>query len=189
MITLSIASRSLGLVTPMWRFINLSNILLYFLRYNLLVFVGVCRGGFAFVWLASRRYPLSESYGCARNGHHQHTALAAQHLVIDVDAYDCVGSHSHCSLAHLVHSRVAGSNQLLLVCARATSYKVAYAGGKILQEIYAYDDFTKYHSSVLCDCSALNGGRGCQYHIFSDIVTFFCLLILKAAAADKLAQD
>ena len=113
---------------------------------------------------------LIDDYSRPGCGDHQHTVVGSEHLVVDVDAHDGVGSHPAGALCHLVHGILACIYKLILIRAGASADEVADAGCKVLDEVHSGDDFPKDYSLVFPDCVALNGRCGCKYHILSIVV-------------------
>ena len=58
-----------------------------------------------------------DNYCCSAGGYHKHRAVCTDGLVVDVDAYDGVGSHSLSTLHHLLNGGVFGFGKYFLISA------------------------------------------------------------------------
>ena len=76
------------------------------------------------IMMAVRYFLISDDYGCSAGGHHEHRAIGSDGLVVDVDAYNGIGSKSLGTLHHLLHGRILGLDKYFLVRTAAAAEKV-----------------------------------------------------------------
>src|SRR5215468_1271139 len=75
-----------------------------------------------------RRVALGHHDGRPARGYHEHRAILAHGLIVEVDADDGVGPRFPGSFDHLAHREILGPLQLPLVGSRTTADDVADAG-------------------------------------------------------------
>ena len=116
---------------------------------------------------------LIDDYSRSGRGNHQHSVVCAKHLVVDIDAHYGVCTQTAGTLSHFVHSLLTCLDQLAFIRFGTPAYKVAYARGKVLQEVNTGNNFSEDNSFVFPDCVAINGRCCCEYHI---AVNVLCVL-------------
>ena len=95
----------------------------------------------------SGTFSLSD-YNCrSAGGYHEHRAVGADGLVVDVDAYDGIGSKSLSTLHHLLHGGVLGFGKHFLISACTTAYDVADAGKQVLEHVGTDNGFTCHYTA------------------------------------------
>ena len=106
-----------------------------------------------------REYKLfhfSDNYCCSTCCYHEHRAVGTDGFIVDIDAYDGVGSHSLSTLHHLLHGGVLGFGKHFLISASTTAYDVADASKQILKHVGTDNGFTCHHTLVLADSVTFN---------------------------------
>lgn len=101
-----------------------------------------------------------DHHGGAADADHQHAAVLAHHLVVDVDAHHGVGPQRLGTLLELLEGDLPGPGQLFFVGAGATADDVADAGEQILEDVGAEDGFAHDDATVLANGLAFQGGGG-----------------------------
>src|SRR6478672_3797555 len=102
--------------------------------------------------------------GCPARRYHQHRAILAHGLVVEVDADDGVGSGVPGSLNHLADREVLGLLQLALVGGGTPSDNVADAGEHVPEGVRTEDRLAGYNPLVVVDVPVLERAGGGQQH-------------------------
>src|SRR6185437_14903898 len=96
--------------------------------------------------------------------YHQHRAILAHGLVVEVDADDRVGSGVPGSLDHLADREVLGLLQLALVGGGTPPNNVADAGEHVPEGVRTQDRLAGYNPLVVVDVPVLECAGGGQQH-------------------------
>ena len=102
-----------------------------------------------------RTFDLND-YSRSAGGNHEHRAISSNGLIVDVDAYDGIGSKSLSTLHHLLHRCVFCLGKYLLVTACTASYDVADACKEVFEHVGTNNGFTCHNTLILADGVTFN---------------------------------
>ena len=99
---------------------------------------------------------LSDYNSRSAGGYHEHRAVSSDRFIVDVDAYDGIGSHCLGTLHHLLHGGILGFGKHFLISTCTTTYDVADASKQILEHVSTDNSFTCHNTFVLTDGVTFN---------------------------------
>ena len=110
--------------------------------------------------MASGARPSTHGYCRAADADHQHAALSADRLVVDIDADDRVGTALRRFLLHLRERNFPRPLEFFLVGCRAPANDVPNAGEEILEYVGAQDCLAGYYAVVAMNRFTFDAGSG-----------------------------
>ena len=102
----------------------------------------------------------SDDDGRSAGGYHEHGTGLTDGLVVDVDAYDSVGTEDGSALHHLVDGCVLGLDEHFLVRAAAAAEEVGEACHEVLDSVGTDDGFARDDAFVLANGMSFDGWGG-----------------------------